>query len=88
MPTYRVAYLDSDTRRSPKTDRYCVRCQKDIKPGAATRMVHVVDGGVNILHPEDENIYLKVGNQRGDCGMHLVGLDCARQLGMEFTWKE
>lgn len=79
---YRTKFLDYDARREPKTDRYCVRCQKDLKKGAEFRQIHLVDGGAMILHPEDEAIYM---SDAGDLGTHLLGMECARIIGMEWS---
>ena len=53
-PFARAKYTDPDFRKDPKTESYCARCQKDIKPGKPYRLVHLLDGGSYILHPEDE----------------------------------
>lgn len=79
---YRTKFLDYDARPSPKTEFFCVRCQRDIKPGAPHRLVHLVDGGYMILHPEDESKYR---DDRGDLGLHPIGMDCARKIGLEWT---
>lgn len=81
---YRTTELNPDTRRSPKTDRHCARCQKDIKPNSTTRGIHIVDGGGSILHPADERLYVSNG---GDLGHFIVGMDCAKQIGMEWTYE-
>lgn len=73
----RQVFLDYDARREPKTTRFCVCCQKDIKPDRAARIVRVLDAMV--LHPEDA----------GDAGTdYLVGVDCAHKIGWEFTRPE
>jgi hypothetical protein len=82
MAVYRTKFLDYDARREPKTDRYCVRCQKDIKQGSVCRSVHIVDGGAMVLHPADEHLYT---SNSGDCGSYLIGPDCASILGIEWT---
>lgn len=82
--SYRVKEMDYDTRRKPKTDRSCVRCQKDIKPDSPVRYVHLVDGGNFILHPEDEAIYAQA-SRSDDLGAWLIGMDCARLEGLEWT---
>lgn len=79
---YHVKNLDGDYRREPKTDRFCVRCQKDIKEGSPSRAVHIVNGGHLILHPDDESSYVP---DSGDCGIYLVGMDCAKIIGLEWT---
>lgn len=82
---YRTKFIDPDTRRQPKTDRFCVRCQKDIKPQSPTRAVHLVDGGPYALYPDDERVYAITGNTGSDLGMHLLGMDCAKTIGTEWT---
>lgn len=82
---YRIKEIDYDARREPKTNRFCVRCQKDIKPTSPARTVHLVDGGVFALHPDDESKYI---SDNGDQGAWLVGMDCARIIGMEWTVPE
>jgi hypothetical protein len=82
---YRTKFTNYDARRDPKTDHFCCVCQKDLKPGAPFRMVHLVDGGGFVLHPEDEALYSRTGERRGDVGGHPIGPDCARKLGLEWT---
>lgn len=81
---YRTKFLDYDARRDPKTNVFCVRCQKDIK-GEPKLHVHLVDGGPFVLHPEDENKYVDDG---GDLLFHPIGSCCAKILGMEWVHKE
>lgn len=82
MSAPRTKFIDPDNRRAAKTDRFCVRCNKDIKPSSPARSVHLVNGGLDILHPEDEAIYT---SDAGDCGAFLVGMDCANRIGLEWT---
>ena len=79
----RTAYLDPDNRRDPKTDHHCHRCHKDFKPNAKTRQIHIINGGWDVLHPEDESKYV---SDAGDMYVFEVGLDCARKIGWEFTF--
>lgn len=91
MAKWRTKFLDFDARREPKTDRYCIKCQKDMAPDQVCRMVHIVDGGAMVLHPDDEEAYLAAGRalpggqHPGDCGCHPIGGDCARKLGLDWT---
>lgn len=78
----RTKFLDYDARRDPKTNRFCIRCQKDLKPGTPSRMVHVINGGSHILHPRDEAIYV---SDRGDMGGFEIGPECARIVGLEWS---
>lgn len=60
------AQLDPDFRRDPKTDIYCVRCQKDIAdPNDAIRVT------VNW-----ETWLVTLG------GKELIGKDCAKKIGL------
>lgn len=77
--------LDYDARPRSKTDRSCVKCQRDIKPNSPVRGVHVVEGGNMILHPNDESLY---ASDSGDMGHFIVGMDCAKQIGIEWTYSE
>ncbi|NOG70494.1 hypothetical protein [Roseicella sp. DB1501] len=71
-----------DYRKTPKTDYYCINCQRDIDPSKPHRMVHAIAGGDWYLHPEDEDQYVPDG---GDCGFLPFGNDCAKRLGIEWT---
>lgn len=73
---------DPDFRRDPKTQLFCWRCQKDLKPDQAKRWIHLVDGGNQILHPDSEGDYR---SDEADCGFLPVGMDCARKIGIEWT---
>jgi hypothetical protein len=89
MADYRVRNIDQNCNApQPKTDRFCVRCQKDIKPKSPARVVHLVDGNVAALHPEDEAIYAQVVNKSGDGGSWLLGMDCAKIVGFEWSVPE
>lgn len=64
-PNPRTVFLDYDARRTPKTKRFCVKCQKDSEP--------------LVVHPSDA---------KPEHETWLVGLDCAKQIGMEFSVPE
>lgn len=97
----RAKYTDPDFRKDPKTDRFCARCQKDIAPGKPYRLVHLLDGGFYVLHPADEALFqggAEVRNEdgvavdndtriggHGDLGEAIIGPDCARLLGLEWS---
>jgi hypothetical protein len=76
--TPRTKFIDYDARHKSKTTRYCVICQKDIMRLAPARIVRV--NGVVAIHPED--VEPGVGED------FLLGMDCARNLGLEFSRKE
>lgn len=79
---YRSTFLDFDARREPKTELYCCKCQKDIKNKSSYRMVHIIEGGSQVLHPEDEHLY---NDPPADLLWHPIGPDCARKLGLEWS---
>ncbi|TXH08620.1 MAG: hypothetical protein E6R03_17890 [Hyphomicrobiaceae bacterium] len=82
MEAIRTKFIDYDARREPKTDFWCICCQKDIKPGAAHRLVKIVDFP-DAIHPDD---YDRAISQHGtDVVTHPIGMDCARKLGLEWT---
>lgn len=92
LPKARLKFINFDARRDPKTSRWCIQCQKDLKPSAHTRTVRVIEigGGPYSLHPDDEVRYdsgalLIEGHDLRDLGQCLMGLDCARSHGMEWT---
>lgn len=87
----RTKFIDPDYRRDPKTNDYCARCQKDLKPGQPRALIHMVSGGPFALHRDDEAAYwaeaatLPGGQHPGEMGWFAVGSDCARKIGAEFT---
>jgi hypothetical protein len=75
----RTKFLDYDARREPATAFSCVMCQRDLNSrDPKIRWVRLVDD-VHVLHPADQAPALK------DSGLHPIGPDCARKLGMEWT---
>ena len=73
----RMLFLDFDARHEPKTNRCCVRCQRDIKPQQVARVVRVLDA--YILHPDDA----------GDVGEDfLIGPECAKRFPVEYSRTE
>lgn len=74
----RTIQLDGDYRREPKTEVWCVRCQKDLRPGVERRVVAMVSGESVVIHPDD------VAGASGVVEF-LIGPCCARQLGLEWS---
>lgn len=72
---------DYDARRDPKTNLFCARCQKDLRPDQPRRWVHFTPGGGSIIHPADEALYVSDGAD----GWYPLGMDCARKTGMEWS---
>lgn len=80
---YRTKFISYAARREPKSDFYCVACQKDMDPQKPCRAVHMIDGGYYALHPSEEPNYVPDG---GDMGCWPIGNDCAKKLGIEWTF--
>lgn len=80
----RKKFLDYNARREPKTPFFCCMCQKDIKNAKTARFIHLIDGGSMVLHPSDEDKYVPDG---GDCGLQMIGSDCAKKLGLDWSVK-
>lgn len=87
---YRKTYMDADYRRDPKTNLYCIMCQRDLKPGQPHRMVcHELDR-YDAIHADDWEVAAK--EISGRRAKHLdavcyqpIGMDCAKRLGLEFS---
>lgn len=73
--------LDFDARREPQTDRFCIKCQRDLRTLSGARMIHLV-GFAEALHPESETEFI---GQVEDQGWWLVGPECVRMIGIEWT---
>lgn len=82
MRLQHTSQCDPDFRRQQKTSHFCWRCQKDLKPGQPYREIHIIEGGAEILHPDDESEYVSDG---GDMYFFPVGMDCAKKIGLEWT---
>jgi hypothetical protein len=82
MAELRTKPIDYDARRDPRTDFYCIVCQKDMDRSKPCRSVHLIEGGPIVLHPDDESKYVSDGGEMGCCP---IGEDCAKKLGREWT---
>jgi len=89
---YRVANLDPDYRRDPKTADYCERCQRDLAPGQPRRWIAYELDTHDVIHPEDfAGAVVEIRARRTHSAPVVigpVGLDCARRIGLAFTWPE
>jgi hypothetical protein len=87
--TYRTKFFDPDYRRYPKTNRYCGVCQRDLKPGQPHRRILYELDTMNAVHGEDWEIATAEitarRTARDPVSIELVGMDCARRLGLEWT---
>ena len=73
---------DPDYRRQPKTDYFCINCNKTIDPTKPHRLVRVIDKGDSFLHPQDVEGYML---EHGFAALHPMGNDCAKRLGLEWS---
>jgi hypothetical protein len=92
---YRSKWMDPDFRRDPKTNRYCIMCSRDLKPGQPHRMVMYELDRYEAIHSEDWEIAqseippTRAPNLKDRCVLvHSVGMDCARKLGLEWSRPE
>ena len=80
MKNQRQIELDYDARRQPTTSRYCAKCHKDIAPIAPARKIYLKGLFPRmVIHP---------GDLDGSEIEGIVGLDCAKQIGLKFTRPE
>lgn len=78
MSAIRTKFIDFDARRLPKTDHWCVCCQRDLKVGTEYRAVKLLnDEEPFAIHPDDHGPLPRK--------LWPIGMDCARRLGMEWT---
>lgn len=59
-----------------RTDRPCAACGRPLT--GREFAVHVIDGGLNVLHPNDAGQYVSDG---GEMGLHVVGPECRKKFG-------
>jgi hypothetical protein len=76
----RTRFIDFDARRKPKSNFYCIACQRDIRPEEKHRRVLTVSGEPFAVHPED---HAQVPTDKAV--WHFIGLSCARKLGLEWS---
>lgn len=75
---FRFTFIDPDFRPRHRPGMQCYRCGKTIKDGSTFRVVHVVNSCCAV-HPDDEAKAPLTDDWLP------VGMDCARQIGLDFT---
>lgn len=75
----RTKFIDFDARPNPKTSRWCVMCQRDLKPGQPHRVVSFDHNTMLAVHPEDVSLATV------EISSGLLGADCAKKLGLEWS---
>jgi hypothetical protein len=74
----RTKYLDPDFRRTPKTNRWCCVCQRDLDPSKPNRLVLTINDGTDAVYPADSTLATN--------GVLMeIGSDCAKRFGLEWT---
>jgi hypothetical protein len=76
--TLRTKWMDPDFRPRPKTDHFCVICQRDLKPGQPHRIVRFNLNHFEAIHPDD-------WPAAPEADEAPIGNDCARRLGLEWS---
>lgn len=86
MTAIRTVFIECNARPEPKTNRYCVVCQKDIKPGRPARVAEWELDTFHAIHVDD------LGRARAEIirpmDTGLLGADCAKRLGLEYSRPE
>lgn len=77
----RTKFIDYDARRTPKTERYCVKCQKDLSLGKLVRLVFVT-WDMHAVHPDD---MVDHPPHVDDLGWLPIGMVCAQVIGLEWS---
>jgi hypothetical protein len=72
----RKHWLDPDFRPTPKTERYCCVCYRDLSAGSGQTVRIDAESGMWVIHPEDASAQNSVEA--------LVGADCAKKIPTEF----
>jgi hypothetical protein len=88
--TFRAKWMDPDFRRDPKTLHYCIMCGRDLKPGQPHRKVMYELDRFEAVHSEDWEIAEPEIRASRNCNSDpvvydLLGMDCARKLGLEWS---
>jgi hypothetical protein len=78
----RTKWTDPDFRKTPKTDFFCILCQRDLKPNQSYRMMAVNAASWEAIHRDD---WEKAEPEFIEFYTGPVGSDCARRIGLEFS---
>ena len=76
----RIVY--SGRRKKGRSQESCYLCGKPTT-GQTLRMIHVGNGGLDVIHPDDEHSYK---DPTGDMGFFPIGPFCAHKMGLEWTY--
>jgi len=76
MITRKLDRTNDHSRNAERAKNPCAVCGRHVKHPAG--WVHIVEGGLEILHPDDEANYDQ--DDPGNVGCHPVGSRCAKAL--------
>ena len=77
----RLHQCDPDYRRTPKTDRYCWHCQRDIKHESVIAKTFVcADPIMCVVHPDDSHMV--------DCSLLEIGPECLKKIPFAFIVRD
>lgn len=89
MRSIRTKWMDPDFRRHPKTELWCEMCQRDLKPGQPHRVIRWELDKYEAIHPDDWKraaVEIPARRQHAYAVVQgLIGMDCAKRLGMEWS---
>lgn len=68
----------ADTRRTPRTSRYCVMCQRELRAGSTCYEVRLLNNEYTLIHPEDWD-EAKAPEQS-----FLVGPECMKKMALTY----
>lgn len=84
-------YLDPDFRRTPKTQRWCCVCQRDLKSLKNARKCLTINGGTDAVWPEPRITHGMLPlpeSERtalAEAKWMFIGADCAAKIGEGWT---
>lgn len=90
MKPIRTKYIDPDFRRQPKTNLYCVVCQRDINPNSKWRQIMYELDKYEAVHVDDwlvaeADIKSRRASHLDAVVFDTIGPDCAKKIGLEFS---
>jgi hypothetical protein len=77
MSNLRLKFLDYDARCQPKTEFFCIACQRDLDPTEPQRAIRITSE-MMVVHPDDEP---PIGAE----AWQPIGNDCAKKLGLGWS---
>ena len=87
---FRTKYLDPDFRKNPKTDSYCIICQRDLKDGQSARLICYELDVYDAIHVDDweeaaDEIKARRAPHLESVVYGFIGGNCAKKLGLDFS---